>query len=330
MPTIVENVDRWEHHPWAQGGDEWSPAQCAEGTWVLWQRTILPRIYRFVPAETIVEIGPGFGRWTQFLRHLCRRLIVVDLSERCIQACQARFANDPNIEYIVNDGASLAMIADRSVDFIFSFDSLVHAEADAIGAYIAQAARKLRHGGGAFIHHSNLAAYRDRHGRIPNVVQPRNWRAESMSAQILRQQCAAAGLHCRSQELINWIGRRRDADKHRLDGRRIALTDCLSAVMNERSALPTRVVVNHQFVDEWRTSVQLVDVYTKRTTVETAAAPASFGRSVRTASQLARQFRLGQLFDAASHRVTEAAAHLSSTVASRIRGEVVRRLSRRA
>jgi len=133
VPTVLENQDRWQHHKWAQSGDEWSPGHSPEGTDVLWHRTVFPRIRRFLPTDTILEIGPGFGRWTQYLRHLSRRLILVDLSERCIDACRHRFANDEHIEYLVNDGASLDQIEDGSIDFIFSFDSLVHAEADAVG-----------------------------------------------------------------------------------------------------------------------------------------------------------------------------------------------------
>ena len=200
MPTAVENRDRWSQHKWAQQGDEWSPGRSPEGTELLWYRTIFPRIRRFVPSGTILEIGPGFGRWTQFLRQLCNRLIVVDLVDRCIESCRERFAEDRHIEYIVNDGASLAMIPDGSVDFIFSFDSLVHAEADAVGAYLAQAARKLTPNGAGFIHHSNLAAFvNPRTGAVRRFVTKRNWRAESMSAEVFRQQCDAAGLTCRSQ-----------------------------------------------------------------------------------------------------------------------------------
>src|SRR4051812_44338620 len=144
MPTTLENRDRWTHHKWELQGDEWSPGRSSEGTSILWLRTVLPRIQRFVPTGTILEIGPGFGRWTQYLRRLGQRLLLVDVSERCIAACCERFAGDLHVEYFVNDGASLAMVPDRSVDFIFSFDSLVHAEADAVGAYLAQAARKLK------------------------------------------------------------------------------------------------------------------------------------------------------------------------------------------
>ena len=64
----------------------------------------------------MLELAPGFGRATQYLKELCDRLIVVDLSERCIAACRERFAAAHNIEYHINDGTSLAMVPERAID----------------------------------------------------------------------------------------------------------------------------------------------------------------------------------------------------------------------
>jgi SAM-dependent methyltransferase len=328
MPTVLENRDRWEHHKWNQQGDEWSPGRSAEGTAVLWYRSVLPRIIRFVPSGTILEIGPGFGRWTQYLRQLCDRLILVDLSERCIRSCQERFAADPHIEYLVNDGASLAMIPDRSVDFIFSFDSLVHAEADAVGAYLAQAARKLRPGGAGFVHHSNLAAFvNPRTKRVRPFVTQRNWRAESMSASIFRQQCAAAGLDCHSQELINWIGRGRSADRHRLNGRCIPLTDCLSVFAGPRNRpVRTTVFPNHQFVEEWRQAVWMADVYGKPA-CEAPCSPADgpmLARKMATAREVRRRNGIAGVAAIVWQKTAAAATLAASAIAAHAVGAVNR------
>ena len=48
------------------------------------------------------------------------------------------------------------MVEDGSIDFVFSFDSLVHVEADVLDAYLDQLARKLTPDGVGFIHHSNM------------------------------------------------------------------------------------------------------------------------------------------------------------------------------
>ena len=214
-------------------GDEWSSPW--GGTQPLWWGTILPRIRSFVPTHTILEIAPGFGRCTQFLLTLAQQLVLVDLAESCIEACKRRFFASQHISYHVNDGKSLQMISDNSVDFAFSFDSLVHAEADVMKSYVSQLAMKLRPGGVAFLHHSNLGAYRCAVAlakkvrdavalakkvhpattqvlmNIVDCLVPR-WRSETMTAGLMRQYCLEAGLCCVSQELINWSSGKRLID----------------------------------------------------------------------------------------------------------------------
>lgn len=305
---------------------------------MLWYRTILPRIHRFVPTGTILEIGPGFGRWTQYLRQLSRKLIVVDLSERCIDACRDRFVNDRNIEYIVNDGVSLDMVPDRSVDFIYSFDSLVHAEADAVSAYVAQAARKLKPGGAGFVHHSNLRAFvHPRTGEVRAFVTKRNWRAESMSADVFRHACEQAGLACCSQELINWIGRGRSADRHRLPGHCIPLTDCLSVfALDDRLHGPAKRITNHGFVDEWRQAVWMGEVYGTPSHADTASdvldaryASGSWMRKLRTARAVAHRDGLAALCGLVYQRAAAAAEFTASAIKARLHGEANRWFSLR-
>jgi 2-polyprenyl-3-methyl-5-hydroxy-6-metoxy-1,4-benzoquinol methylase len=216
MPTIEENQQTWdENYEWAKQGDEWSSSWGgAEAQWV---GAILPRIHALMPTGTILEIAPGFGRWTNYLRTYCDRLIVVDLSEKCIKACQQRFATDSHVEYHVNDGKSLAMIPDNSIDFVFSFDSLVHAEADVMETYLSQLATKLKPNGVGFIHHSNLGKYQQAFSIVENIpsemraeivnkvlLEPTHWRAPSMTAKLFEEYCDRANLQCIGQELVNW------------------------------------------------------------------------------------------------------------------------------
>lgn len=245
MANVKENLEVWERWDWSQEGDEWSASW--GGTEALWQTVLLPRIHAFVPTGTILEIGPGYGRWTQYLKDLCDRLLVVDLTPQCIDHCRERFAGAENISYHVNDGSSLEMIDDRSIDFVFSFDSLVHAEADVLDAYLAQLARKLKPDGGGFIHHSNAGTY-TRMSALTRQVPDRvrrllvksgvlldiyAWRAETMTADEFVAQCERAGLACVSQELISWE-------------RGLYLTDVLS-VFSNGAAGPPRRVKNRRF-----------------------------------------------------------------------------------
>ena len=75
--------------------------------------------------------------------------------ERCVEACRERFKEDTHIRYAVNDGRSLEMVEEGSVDLVVSWDSLVHCEMDTISAYLRQLKTKLKPGGMGFIHHSN-------------------------------------------------------------------------------------------------------------------------------------------------------------------------------
>jgi SAM-dependent methyltransferase len=184
----------------------------------MWHGVLMPRIHAFVPTGTVLEIAPGFGRWTQYLKDLCQRLVIVDLTERCIDHCRRRFADAHTIEYHVNDGRSLDMVEDGSIDFAFSFDSLVHAETDVLGAYLDQLAHKLKPDGVGFIHHSNIGQY-GRLTKLAHLVPGRvigpfvrsgalinvgAWRSESVTADSVADQCARAGLACIGQEKISW------------------------------------------------------------------------------------------------------------------------------
>lgn len=246
MGTIAENRDAWSHYDWSQGGDEWS--ECWGSTESLWWTTVFPRICRFLPARRILEIAPGFGRITQYLKEVCDELVIVDLTERCIEACRSRFATSSNITYLVNDGRSLDAVADDSIDFVFSYDSLVHADGEVVASYVEQIGRKLRREGAAFLHHSNLGAYRNPATGALTVENP-HWRADTMSADDLIRSCEAAGLVCVSQELVAWGGD--------------VLNDCFSTFVVRGSAFEraSQRVENTAFMQEAARAQMLANVY---------------------------------------------------------------------
>jgi hypothetical protein len=146
---------------------------------------------------------------------------------RCIEFCKIRIAPDAHIKFHVNDGTSLAAIPNESSDFVFSFDSLVHAEKDVIEAYLLRLGRKLTRDGVGFIHSSNIGAYprrlrffhyykkRPPDGFRRKIVTRENLsallsinfkaaRAQSMKAAVFCEYCREAGLKCVSQKVISW------------------------------------------------------------------------------------------------------------------------------
>jgi SAM-dependent methyltransferase len=271
MASVAENLVMWdEAYDWAQGGDEWSSRW--GGTCTQWYGMILPRIRSFLPADTILEIAPGFGRWTVFLKELCSRLIVVDLSAKCIEACRQRFAGCSHIACHVNDGRSLDMVDDESVDFVFCFDSLVHAEDGVMEAYAAHLARKLKTDGVAFLHHSNVGAYRrlywiqrkllrssrllrvlSRCGLMDNVVSL--GRDPTMTAEKMSAYADEHGLQVISQEEITWNLKR-------------TLVDCISILVKRNSiwARNNRVLKNYSFASEADHLSRLSELYDIRPT----------------------------------------------------------------
>jgi ubiquinone/menaquinone biosynthesis C-methylase UbiE len=261
MPSLEQNRDTWgEEWDWSHAGDEWG--RMWGDTDMQWHHTLVPRLKTFLPASRIVEIGTGYGRWAEYLHRHADDVFIVDLSEKCIDACRVRFADQPKISCHVNDGTSLSFVEDRSVDLVFSFDSLVHAEADVIEAYVHEIAAKLADGGTAFLHHSNLATYaryRAAVHTLPDAVSTvlnRNgvvekleaqWRAITMSAEKIATFAGAAGLQCISQEKINWNSRR--------------LIDCITVLGRRDAAVQTRIIDNPHFMREARYARMLHEQY---------------------------------------------------------------------
>ena len=144
-------------------------------------------------------------RWTHYLKDYCNELWAVDKSSACIEACQQRFASVSHVHCVLNDGRSLSMIPDLSVDFVFSFDSFVHPDQDVVEMYLRQLGTKLKIGGKGFIHHSNFGEYvNSPRERLPEALAKPlikakilDWahhRNPTMTAELFRALCEQNGL----------------------------------------------------------------------------------------------------------------------------------------
>ena len=191
-----------DQYEWEKDGDEWSAAWGSARA--QWYGMIYPRIVCFIPASRILEIAPGRGRWTQFLLGQCNEYYGVDISGKCIDFCRRRFAASGRVHFSENDGLSLEMVPDDHVDFVFSFDSLVHVEEDVLRHYMWQLCQKLTKSGVAFIHHSNALG----EDVDPNEVTA-NVRATSVSAELVKEMIEDSGGRTLIQEEVNWGARTR-------------------------------------------------------------------------------------------------------------------------
>ncbi len=253
MPSIDDNREVWGRpERWDRNGDEWSTGWGGPAS--QWSSWIAPRLEAAAgtpPYARIVEIGCGHGRWTQFLAEWSQEVVAVDLAPECVAACEARFADVEAVRPGICDGRTLPTIDDRSVDLVFSFDSVVHADAEAIGGYVAELARVLTDDGVAWIHHSNLAASRLDRSAVLRRIGPLHralarsgvierevhWRDPSVDADLVARLAERHGLVCTSQELLRWATAR-------------TAIDCVSVLVRPGSRAPAAADPRGRWLNE--------------------------------------------------------------------------------
>ena len=258
MPSLEANLNKWTNHDWLKAGEEWSTLAGGSARW--WHGILLPRllpILQSLPAKPhILEIAPGYGRWTQYLLRHAGTLTALDIDQGCLDACRKRFGD--RVRLVLGDGHTLGGPHERvnaPVDLCFSYDSLVHAELDVMGSYLRELTRVLRPGGYAFLHHSNLANL-----ALP-AGTPIHWRAASVDAVAIRERAFACGLSTPLQELCTKAG-----PKDR------ALIDCISIIHKPASGPPSRETTVLESPDFWR-QVQLLGRAGKAYDTAVGAAP---------------------------------------------------------
>lgn len=180
MPTRDENRRFWnDEYDWSDGGESWTPDET-------WRREVLAHTLEkhLAPGAEVLEIGPGAGRFTaEVLAASPKRLVLVDLAQRCLDLCRERFGELDFVEYHLNDGRSLDFLGDESIDFVWSFDVFVHVDADDLAAYVEQFRRIMRPGAIGILHYASI----DR----AQCEDPREgWRAQYTSGEMF--DCLAA------------------------------------------------------------------------------------------------------------------------------------------
>jgi SAM-dependent methyltransferase len=205
MPTLDWNKSTWgKEYNWENKGEEWSKSW--GNSEAQWFSSIYARIHRFLPCENILEIACGYGRWSKFLIDCTANTFKgIDLSSECIEYCMENFKNDIT-SFIKNDGLSLNEVSDHKYDFIFSFDSLVHANPDTLNTYINQIVPLLKQNGVCFIHHSNFGTLIESGLADENHLGYVHFRDQKSSAKIVREFVIQNGGKILIQEIIDWGG----------------------------------------------------------------------------------------------------------------------------
>lgn len=177
MPTVDWNLKVWNSaYLWERDGDEWSQqAEFCGVPYETWKdqlrRTFIIPYIR--PESTVLEIGPGHGRWSAMFPKKVSALHLVDLSSSCIEFCKKRLADDGNVHYHVNDGRSLPMIGTASIDFVWSFDTFVHIEEPEVLAYARELRRVMKPQAMGVIHHPGTPTPDQRQNGMRSLITSR-------------------------------------------------------------------------------------------------------------------------------------------------------------
>jgi ubiquinone/menaquinone biosynthesis C-methylase UbiE len=127
-----------ENHAKLLGSPEWA---------TVIQEYILPVIAQGVDlGDELLEIGPGPGAATEWLRHRVGRLVAIELDPAAVAALAQRFAG-ANVEAVVGDATALPY-PDASFDSAGTFTMLHHVPTRAAqDKLLAEVLRVLRPGG---------------------------------------------------------------------------------------------------------------------------------------------------------------------------------------
>jgi SAM-dependent methyltransferase len=145
---------------------------CPSPEWARYlHETVLPAIAgdRDLGAA-LIEVGPGPGASTDWLRHRVERLVAVEIEPEAAAALRERFAGT-NVEVVTQDATALAF-PDDTFDSAGSFTMLHHLPTAALqNRLLAELLRVLRPGG-VLIGSDSLASVELHHFHEDDVYNP--------------------------------------------------------------------------------------------------------------------------------------------------------------
>ncbi len=145
---------------------------CPSPEWAAYlQQDVLPAVTSQVDLGAhMLEIGPGPGAATDWLRHKVSRLTVLEVDPIAAAKLSERFAGT-NVEVAVGD-ATQAAYPDETFDSIGSFTMLHHVPTAALqNKILAQAFRMLKPGG-ALVASDSLASNDLHHFHVDDTYNP--------------------------------------------------------------------------------------------------------------------------------------------------------------
>ncbi|HWP59939.1 MAG TPA: class I SAM-dependent methyltransferase [Candidatus Acidoferrales bacterium] len=114
-------------------------------------------VERFISHDmTVLEVGPGGGKWTVRIAPKVKRVMVLDVSEEMLKRTRSRCEAQQisNVDYILANGKDFQPVGDESIDFFFSYDVFVHIALEDTWPYAQEIARVLAPGGQGVCHYA--------------------------------------------------------------------------------------------------------------------------------------------------------------------------------
>lgn len=108
------------------------------------------------PEMTVLEVGPGGGKWTVRIAPLVKKVIALDVAETMLARTRQRCEADgvTNVEYVIGNGDDFRPVPSASVDLFFSYDVFVHIALEDTFPYAGEIARVLKPGGISVCHYA--------------------------------------------------------------------------------------------------------------------------------------------------------------------------------
>jgi SAM-dependent methyltransferase len=135
------------------------------------QENIFPALFdKTELGDEMLEMGPGAGAATDWLRHRVRRLTAVEVDPGAAEALQARFAGT-NVHVVVEDCAHTSL-PDESFDSVSSFTMLHHVPTLDLQRAVLEEALRLLRPGGALVGSDSIASNDLHHFHADDTYNP--------------------------------------------------------------------------------------------------------------------------------------------------------------
>jgi SAM-dependent methyltransferase len=149
--TFTKNIAAdWREGPY------YAEAEGADWLGIFWDKSSLFKsLFDSLDLQSVLEIACGQGRHAAQFLERAGTLTLLDVNQFNIDFCKERFRSAENVQFVVNDGSTLAPLANEGFTAVYSYDAMVHFEFEDVISYIKEVRRVLKPGGRALLHMSD-------------------------------------------------------------------------------------------------------------------------------------------------------------------------------